>query len=57
MKVVTQVQLESKEVRKALALFFGVDEKQVIPMKYGFALDGITEEEIKRRLGADDGNK
>ena len=51
MKVIHTIQLESKEIRKALASFFGIDEKQVVATRYGFALDGISEEEIKEKLG------
>ena len=46
-----QITLESKEVRTVIARFFGIREEQVIPQRYGFAVEGLTAEEIRKKLG------
>lgn len=46
----TTVQLESKDVRAIIARFLGIPEEQVIPMRYNFAVEGMSAEEIKKRL-------
>lgn len=47
----TTVQLESKDVRTIIAKFLGIPEEQVIPMRYNFAVEGLTAEEIEKRIG------
>jgi len=46
----TQITLDSKEVRTIIAKFLGVKEEQVIPMRYNFAIEGMTAEQIAEKL-------
>ena len=46
----TQVTLESKEVRTIIASFLGIQEEKVIPLRYSFAIEGLSAEEIERRI-------
>jgi len=46
----TQITLDSKEVRTIIAKFLGVKEEQVIPMRYNFAVEGMTAEQIAEKL-------
>lgn len=46
----TQVTLDSKEVRTIIAKFLGVSEEQVISLRYNFAIEGMTIEEIEKKL-------
>ena len=46
----TTVQLESKDVRTIIARFLGISEEQVIPMRYNFAIEGMTAEEIEQKM-------
>lgn len=46
----TTVQLDSKDIRKIIALFLGISEEQVIPMRYNFAVEGPSAEEIEKRI-------
>ena len=46
----TQITLETKEVRAILARFFGLPEERIIPLRYSFAIEGMTAEEIKQKL-------
>lgn len=46
----TQITLDSKEVRTIIAKFLGVKEEQVIPMRYNFAIEGMTTEQITEKL-------
>ena len=46
----TQITLDSKEVRTIIAKFLGVKEEQVIPMRYNFAIEGMTPEQITEKL-------
>ena len=46
----TQITLDSKEVRTIIAKFLGVKEEQVIPMRYNFAIEGMTQEQIAEKL-------
>lgn len=46
----TQITLDSKEVRTIVAKFLGVKEEQVIPMRYNFAIEGMTAEQITEKL-------
>ena len=48
----TQITLDSKEVKTIIAKFLGVSEEQVIPLRYNFAIEGLTVEEIERKLNA-----
>lgn len=46
----TQITLEGKEVKAIIAKFLGIKEEQVIPLRYNFAVEGMTAEEIEKRL-------
>ena len=48
----TTVQLESKDVKAIIAAYLGIPEEQVIPMRYNFAIEGLSENEIEERIGA-----
>ena len=48
----TTVQLESKDVRVIIAKFLEIPEDRVIPMRYNFAIEGMTAEEIEKRIGS-----
>lgn len=45
-----QVTLESKEVRLIIARYLGIPEEQVIPLRYSYAIEGLTVEEIEAKL-------
>jgi len=49
----TTVQLESKDVRKMIAKFLEITEEQVIPNRYSFSIDGLTVEEIEKKIGTE----
>ena len=51
----TQITLETKEIRKIIARFLQIREEQVIPQRYSYAVEGVTAEEIRRRLGDENG--
>ena len=44
------VQLESKDIRAIIAKFLEIPEEQVIPMRYNFAIEGMTAEEIEQKI-------
>lgn len=44
------VNLESKDVRQMLAKFLGLKLEDVIPLRYGFAIAGMTPEEIEAKM-------
>lgn len=46
----TTVTLEGKDVRAIIARFLGVPEEKVIPLRYNFSVEGMTAEEIERRI-------
>lgn len=46
----TQITLDSKEVKTIIAKFLGIKEEQVIPLRYNFAVEGISEEQITEKL-------
>lgn len=46
------VTLESKEVRKIIARFLNVPEEAVVPLRYNFAIEGMSAEEIERHINA-----
>ena len=46
----TTVQLASKDVRAIVARFLGLALEDVIPQRYGFAVAGMSAEEIERRI-------
>ena len=48
----TQITLDSKEVKTIIAKFLGISEEQVIPLRYNFAIEGLTVEEIERKPNA-----
>lgn len=45
-----QITLDSKEVRKIIAKFLGIPEEQVVPLRYNFAIEGMSAEEIEQKL-------
>lgn len=45
-----QITLESKEVRKIIARYLDIPEEQVIPLRYSYAIEGMTVEEIEDKL-------
>lgn len=47
----TTVTLESKDVRAIIAKFLGISEENVIPLRYNFAVAGISAEAIERKIG------
>lgn len=46
----TTVQLESKDVRVIIAKYLGVKIEQVIPNRYSFGIEGLSAEEIERKI-------
>lgn len=48
----TQITLNGKEVKTIIAKFLGISEEQVIPLRYNFAIEGLSVEEIERKLNA-----
>ena len=48
----TQITLDGKEVKTIIAKFLGISEEQVIPFRYNFAIEGLSVEEIERKLNA-----
>ena len=48
----TQITLDSKEVKTIIAKFLGISEEQVIPLRYNFAIEGLSAEEIERKINA-----
>ena len=46
----TQITLDSKEVKTIIAKFLGISEEQVIPLRYNFAIEGLSVEEIEKKL-------
>jgi lambda repressor-like predicted transcriptional regulator len=46
------INLDSKEVRKIIALFLGIPEEQVIPNRYSFSVKGMTAESISSKLNS-----
>ena len=45
-----QITLDSKEVRNIIAIFLGIPEEQVVPLRYNFAIEGMSAEEIERKM-------
>ena len=45
-----QITLESKDVRCIIAKFLNIPEEKVIPLRYNFAIEGLTVEEIETKL-------
>ena len=45
-----QITLDSKEVRKIIAIFLGIPEEHVVPLRYNFAIEGMSAEEIERKM-------
>lgn len=46
----TQVTLEGKDVRKIIAKYLEIPEERVIPLRYNFAIEGMSAEEIQRKI-------
>ena len=51
MKEETAIILDGKETKAIIARYLGVEEKDVKPLRYNFAVTGITAEEIRAKLG------
>ena len=49
----TTVQLESKDVKAIIARYLGIPEEQVIPMRYNFAIEGMSAEDIQAKISKD----
>lgn len=47
-----QVTLEGEEVRVIIAKYFGIPVERVIPMRYSYAIEGISPEEIEKKIEA-----
>lgn len=45
-----QITLESKEVRKIIAQYLDIPVERVIPLRYSYAIEGMTVEEIEAKL-------
>lgn len=48
-----QITLDNKDVRKIIAKFLNIPEERVIPMRYNFAIDGMSQEAIQRKIDAE----
>lgn len=46
----TQITLEAKEVKQIISKALRIPEKQVVQLRYGFAIEGMTSEEVEERL-------
>lgn len=44
------VQLDGKDIRRMIAVFFGVSEDDITPSKYSWSVGGITEAEAEKKL-------
>lgn len=44
------VTLDGKDIRKIISLFLGIPEEDVIPLRYNFAVAGLSAEVIERKL-------
>ena len=45
-----QITLESKDVKKIIAKYLGIPEEKVVPLRYNFAIEGMSVEEIERKM-------
>lgn len=48
----SQVTLDNKELRIIVAKALGIREEQVTSLKYNVAIEGLSAEEIERRIKA-----
>lgn len=48
------VTLDGKDVRKIISKFLKIPEEDVIPLRYNFAVSGISAAEIERKLSGGD---
>ncbi len=46
----SQVSLENKEIRQILAKALKIPEKAVIPLRYGFAIEGFAPETVSGKM-------
>lgn len=44
------VTLEGKDVRAIIARFLGISEEAVVPLRYNFAVSGMSAAEIERKI-------
>lgn len=44
------ITLDSKDVKKILAKFFGIDEKQVIPSRYSWSIGGMSASDVEKKI-------
>ena len=49
------IALDSKDVRLIVAKFLNIPIEKVIPQRYGYAVEGITADEIKEKLDGGNG--
>ena len=47
------IQLDSKDVRMIVSKFLGIPLEDVIPQRYGYAISGMSAEEIEKRIYTD----
>lgn len=45
-----QITLDGKEVRTIIAKYLGISEDQVIPLRYNFAIEGMTIQELEQKI-------
>ena len=50
MKTIQAVQLDSKDTREIIARFLGIPIERVIPNRYNFSIEGMSAEEIERKI-------
>lgn len=50
MKIVSQIILDGKECKALIAKALDIPEDHVVSLRYNFAIDGHTEEEIAEKL-------
>lgn len=50
MKTKNTVVLESKDIREIIAAFLGIPTEAVIPTRYNFEVNGMSEDEIRKKM-------
>lgn len=46
----SQITLEAKEVKQIIAKALNIPEKQVVQLRYGFAIEGMSAEQVAQKL-------
>ena len=49
-KMKQQITLESKELREIVAKALDIPEKQVVSLRYGIAIEGLSAEDVEQRI-------